>query len=82
MTERSEIVNRPTDSKGVKHARGSDGQGRTLCGVAVEGTHDDYFKPPAFASLHCSVTCADCRRIINHCQINFTPHAKVRFDRG
>jgi hypothetical protein len=51
----------------IKHARNCIGDDRTLCGFASEGeARDDGDPPPVYAQPGESVTCEDCKRVINH----------------
>jgi hypothetical protein len=58
------------------HAPGADGQGRTLCGEALEGEAPKDGGPgdeiPAVALKGGRVDCAACCQIIRHCRENFS----------
>lgn len=51
-----------------KHAPGWNGEGRTLCGIALEGSPTDDLPVPEIIESRQVVTCVDCRDIIDFCK--------------
>lgn len=70
-------------AKTVLHAQPADGAGYTLCGLAEDAAEDSKVtgvtEAVTFARQNQFVTCPACKRIIDHCQWNFTARTKVRF---
>jgi hypothetical protein len=62
----------------VAHAEGWNGEGRTLCGIALEGFASGDTEVILLAAPGRMVTCDDCKRLIAHCQDRYTYTFKVR----
>lgn len=61
----------------VSHAPSPTGDGRTFCGLALEGAPSD-FQPPSIVRSGWVVTCDDCKRMIAHAQDRFTPNYRYK----
>lgn len=63
------------------HANGWSGDGRTLCGIALEGEcarGEGGLPAPIIAKESDEITCEDCRETIRYCQSGFTKNFRVR----